>query len=160
MFLEKQARRTQRPTLLRSRCLKPWSISVRYARDFRSDLDTLKRVLVPTPTGAQVPISLLADIAYRTGPPSIREENAQLVGYVFVDITSSDIDGYVRAASQEISQKVHFPQGANVFEQIGRARGGREFPGFCHLITVLSKSQVSTALSTTATAGAARWPGL
>jgi copper/silver efflux system protein len=88
-----------------------YPISVRYARDFRSDLDTLGRVLVPTPTGAQVPISLLADISYRTGPPSIREENAQLVGYVFVDITSSDIDGYVRAASQEISQKVHFPQG-------------------------------------------------
>jgi AcrB/AcrD/AcrF family/YtkA-like len=54
---------------------------------------------------------LLADINWRTGPPSIREENAQLVGYVFVDITSSDIDGYVRAASAEINQKVHFPQG-------------------------------------------------
>ncbi|MGA8657970.1 MAG: CusA/CzcA family heavy metal efflux RND transporter [Chthoniobacterales bacterium] len=88
-----------------------YPISVRYARDFRSDIDSLKRVLVSTPTGAQVPISLLADVKYRTGPPSIREENAQLVGYVFVDITSSDIDGYVRAASNEISQKVHFPQG-------------------------------------------------
>ena len=54
---------------------------------------------------------MLADVKYRTGPPSIREENAQLVGYVFVDITSSDIDGYVRAASNEISQKVDFPQG-------------------------------------------------
>ena len=88
-----------------------YPIAVRYARDFRSDLDSLKRVLVPTPTGAQVPISLLADISYRTGPPSIREENAQLVGYVFVDITSSDIDGYVRSAAEQIKQKVHFPQG-------------------------------------------------
>jgi Cu(I)/Ag(I) efflux system membrane protein CusA/SilA len=105
-----------------------YPISVRYARDFRSDLDRLKRVLVPTPTGAQVPISLLADIGYRTGPPSIREENAQLVGYVFVDITSSDIDGYVRAASNEISQKVHFPQGyyiqwAGQFEYLKAAEG-------------------------------------
>jgi Cu(I)/Ag(I) efflux system membrane protein CusA/SilA len=58
-----------------------YPISVRYARDFRSDIDSLKRVLVSTPTGAQVPISLLADVKYRTGPPSIREENAQLVGY-------------------------------------------------------------------------------
>jgi copper/silver efflux system protein len=88
-----------------------YPIAVRYARDFRSDLDSLKRVLVQTPTGAQVPISLLADISYRTGPPSIREENAQLVGYVFVDITSSDIDGYVRVAAEQIKQKVHFPQG-------------------------------------------------
>ena len=41
-----------------------YPINVRYARDFREDLDALKRVLVPTPTGAQVPISLLADISY------------------------------------------------------------------------------------------------
>src|SRR5260370_35140882 len=87
-----------------------YPISVRYARDFRTDLDSLKRVLVPTPSGAQVPISLLAEISYRTGPPSIREENAQLVGYVFVDITSSDIDGYVRGAAKEIAQKAPFPQ--------------------------------------------------
>jgi len=45
----------------------------------------------------QVPISLLANISYKTGPPSIRNENGQLVGFVFVDITSSDIEGYVRA---------------------------------------------------------------
>ena len=95
-----------------------YPISVRYARDFRSDIDSLKRVLVSTPTGAQVPISLLADVKYRTGPPSIREENAQLVGYVFVDITSSDIDGYVKAASNEIGQKVHFRR-ATIFS--GRA---------------------------------------
>jgi copper/silver efflux system protein len=88
-----------------------YPIAVRYARDFRSDLNSLKRILVPTPTGAQVPVSLLADISYRTGPPSIREENAQLVGYVFIDVTSSDIDGYVRAASEQIKQKVHFPPG-------------------------------------------------
>src|SRR6185503_14707784 len=64
-----------------------YPINVRYARDFRENLDALKRVLVPTPTGAQVPISLLADISYKTGPPSIRNENGQLVGFVFVDIT-------------------------------------------------------------------------
>src|SRR6476646_1675566 len=88
-----------------------YPISVRYARDFREDLDALKRVLVPTPTGAQVPISLLADISYKTGPPSIRNENAQLVGFVFVDITTDDIDGYVKAASERISERVQFPPG-------------------------------------------------
>src|SRR5439155_2123131 len=49
-----------------------YSMNARYARDFRQDIDALKRVLVPTPTGAQVPISLLADIKYKTGPPSVR----------------------------------------------------------------------------------------
>jgi Cu(I)/Ag(I) efflux system membrane protein CusA/SilA len=108
-----------------------YPISVRYARDFRDDLDTLRRVLVPVPmssaepasgiagasgagTGsatAQIPISMLADITYNTGPPSIRTENGQLVGFVFVDITSDDIQGYVDAASKRISQTVKFPPG-------------------------------------------------
>jgi len=88
-----------------------YPISVRYARDFREDLDSLKRVLVPTPTGAQVPISALADISYRTGPPSIRNENGQLVGFVFVDVTTDDIDGYVQAAQKHIQEQVKFPSG-------------------------------------------------
>ena len=88
-----------------------YPVSVRYARDFRQDLDALKRVLVATPTGAQVPISLLADIQYKTGPPSIRDENGQLVGFVFIDLTTSDIEGYVRAASEQIRQRVRFSPG-------------------------------------------------
>jgi Cu(I)/Ag(I) efflux system membrane protein CusA/SilA len=88
-----------------------YPISVRYARDFREDLDALKRVLVPTPTGAQVPISVLADIGFRTGPPSIRNENGQLVGFVFVDVTTDDIDGYVTAAAKRVQERVTFPPG-------------------------------------------------
>ncbi len=88
-----------------------YPISVRYARDFRDDINQLKRVLVATPTGNQVPLSLLADIHYRTGAPSIRTENGQLVGFVFVDITSRDINGYVKAANQKINQEVTFPAG-------------------------------------------------
>jgi Cu(I)/Ag(I) efflux system membrane protein CusA/SilA len=88
-----------------------YPINTRYARDFRQDIDALKRVLVPTPTGAQVPISLLADIRYKTGPPSVRSENGKLVGFVFVDITTSDIDGYVRKASQLLSQRIQYPPG-------------------------------------------------
>jgi Cu(I)/Ag(I) efflux system membrane protein CusA/SilA len=113
-----------------------YPISVRYGRDFREDLDALKRVLVPVPMSAegsrptgmaeparaasnpaaggrvpQVPLSMLADINYRTGPPSIRNENGQLVGFVFVDLTSEDIQGYVNAASKRISEVVKFPPG-------------------------------------------------
>jgi Cu(I)/Ag(I) efflux system membrane protein CusA/SilA len=88
-----------------------YPVNTRYARDFREDLDALKRVLVPTPTGAQVPISMLADIQYKTGPPSVRSENGKLVGFVFVDITTSDIDGYVRKASQHIGQSIQYPPG-------------------------------------------------
>src|SRR5438552_2209032 len=88
-----------------------YPVNTRYARDFRQDIDSLKRVLVPTPTGAQVPISLLTDIKYKTGPPSVRSENGKLVGFVFVDITTGDIDGYVRKASQQISQRIQYQPG-------------------------------------------------
>ncbi len=88
-----------------------YPVNARYARDFRQDIDALKRVLVATPTGAQVPIELLADIKYKTGPPSVRSENGKLVGFVFVDITTSDIDGYVRRAAQELTQRIQYPAG-------------------------------------------------
>src|SRR5216683_3196256 len=104
-----------------------YSINARYARDFREDIDALKRVLVPTPTGAQVPISLLADIKYKTGPPSVRSENGKLVGFVFVDITTSDIDGYVHKASQLLGQRIQYPPGyyiqwAGQFEYLQAAK--------------------------------------
>jgi Cu(I)/Ag(I) efflux system membrane protein CusA/SilA len=88
-----------------------YTVNARYARDFRQDLDSLKRVLVATPTGAQVPISLVADIQYKSGPPSIRDENGQLVGFVFVDLTTSDIDGYVRKAAERLRERVQYPPG-------------------------------------------------
>src|SRR6266576_3973346 len=104
-----------------------YSINTRYARDFRQDIDALKRVLVPTPTGAQVPISLLADIKYKTGPPSVRSENGKLVGFVFVDITTSDIDGYVHKAAQLLGQRIQYPPGyyiqwAGQFEYLQAAK--------------------------------------
>src|SRR6266581_3702255 len=88
-----------------------YPVRARYAPDFRQDLNSLKRVLVPTPSGAQIPISLVADIKYRTGPPSIRNENGQLVGFVLINPATSDIDGYVRHASKRIAERVKFPAG-------------------------------------------------
>ena len=60
------------------------------------------------------PSPTLADISYKTGPPSIRNENGQLVGFVFVDITTDDIEGYVEAASRRISETVQFPPGCYI----------------------------------------------
>jgi Cu(I)/Ag(I) efflux system membrane protein CusA/SilA len=88
-----------------------YPISVRYARDYRSDINELRHVLVATPTGDQVPLSLLADIQYKQGAPSIRTENGQLVGFVIVDTTSDDISGYVQRAAQKIAQDVKLEPG-------------------------------------------------
>ena len=90
-----------------------YPISVRYARDFRDDIDALKQVLVAYSDLEIRCFRFLCwrTFSYRTGPPIIREENGQLVSYVFVDINSSDINGYVQAASRRIAERVQFPPG-------------------------------------------------
>jgi len=88
-----------------------YPVNVRYLRELRDDVTKLKRVLVPTPTGAQIPLSLVAELSYTTGPPLIRDEDGQLVGYVFVDVTAEDYEGYVRNAQQLIEEKVQLPPG-------------------------------------------------
>jgi len=60
-------------------------VRVRYAREFRDNPDDLKKVLVPTPTGAQIPLGELSEITYVRGPQLIRSENTFLVGYVIFD---------------------------------------------------------------------------
>jgi Cu(I)/Ag(I) efflux system membrane protein CusA/SilA len=88
-----------------------YPINVRYARDFRQDLDALKRVLVPLPGGGRIPISAVADLQFKTGPPSIRSENGQLVGFVFVDVTTDDIAGYVRQSATRLDEQMKFRPG-------------------------------------------------
>jgi Cu(I)/Ag(I) efflux system membrane protein CusA/SilA len=86
-------------------------VNVRYLRDYRSDPQALDRVLVATPGGAQVPITQLAKISLTMGPPVIKSEDAQLVGYVYVDVTGVDIGTYVQRAMQAVQQKVNIPAG-------------------------------------------------
>jgi Cu(I)/Ag(I) efflux system membrane protein CusA/SilA len=88
-----------------------YPINVRYQRELRGDIEELQRVVVATPAGAQIPISLLADINFSTGPPQIRNENGQKVGYVFVDVEGKDFEGYVNEAKELIREKVDLPPG-------------------------------------------------
>ena len=86
-------------------------INVRYARELRDEPQMLERVLVATPTGAQIPLSQLAHMRITMGPPAIKSENAELVGYVFVDVTGRDLGGYVKEAQQVVQEKVQMPSG-------------------------------------------------
>ncbi len=86
-------------------------INVRYARDFRTDLPALRRVLVATPAGAQIPLEQLAEIGLSTGPPSIRDENGVLAGFVFVDTAGIDLGTYVENAKKLIADHIKLPAG-------------------------------------------------
>lgn len=91
-----------------------YSVNIRYARDFRNDLDGLKRVFVTTSKGIQVPLGELADLSLTSGPAMIRNENGMLASYVYVDIKDRDIGGYVEEAKKIVSQHVELPQGYDV----------------------------------------------
>jgi len=88
-----------------------YSVNVRYARELRDDLPKLQRVLVTTPSGAQIPLSEVANIEVRTGPSMIRDENGMLSGYVYVDMTGRDIGGYVNEAKRVVKGKLSLPVG-------------------------------------------------
>jgi Cu(I)/Ag(I) efflux system membrane protein CusA/SilA len=88
-----------------------YPINVRYQYDFRADLPALERVLVRTPTGADVPLGQLAEVVLTTGPAMIRDENGLLAGYVYVDTDTRDIGGYVTRARQAIDASLTLPAG-------------------------------------------------
>ncbi len=88
-----------------------YTVNVRYARELRDDLDELARVLVPTLSGAQVPLGALADIRVVQGPGMIRNENGMLAGYVYVDVAGRDIGTYVAEAKAAVAAAVTFPAG-------------------------------------------------
>ncbi|MBI1909027.1 MAG: efflux RND transporter permease subunit [Deltaproteobacteria bacterium] len=88
-----------------------YPVNLRYARELRDDLPELQRVLVPTPSGAQIPLALIADIHLSTGPAMIRDENGQLTGYVYIDMKGRDVGGYVSDAKKIVLEKLKLPTG-------------------------------------------------
>ncbi len=90
-----------------------YPVNVRYNRDFRNNLQALGRVLLSTPAGAQVPISEVATVFFSRGPAMIRDEDAQLTGYVYVDLSSSDYGGFVQKADAALHQKLRMAPGTS-----------------------------------------------
>ncbi len=91
--------------------LERYPVNVRYQRELRDDVDKLKRVLVPAMSGAHIPLSQVADIKVRMGPPAVRTENALLTTWIFIDVRDRDIGGYVAEAKTVVEQNVKFPPG-------------------------------------------------
>ena len=88
-----------------------YPVNVRYAREFRENVPSLERILVKTPGGAQVPLGQVAAIELKPGPAMIRDEDAQLAGYVYVDTATRDIGGYVDAARTALAEHLTLPTG-------------------------------------------------
>ncbi len=90
-----------------------YPIQVRMAPDFRQDIESVKRTLISTPTGAQIPLKEIAGVRINEGASMIRDENASLVGYVYVDLDPKQVDigSYVEQAKKVVEEKVQLPTG-------------------------------------------------
>ena len=101
--------------------LQRYTVNLRYDRDFRSDLDSLKRdIVVPTPAGAQIPLGELAAIKVVNGPMGIKTESAVPNDWVYVDIHDVDVGTYVQNAMHAVNAaiaagQIKLPAGYNLF---------------------------------------------
>ena len=134
-----------------------YSVNVRYSRDFRDNVDKLRRVLVTAENGVNVPLAQIADIEFRQGPAMIRDENGMLSGYVYVDIEGVDVGTYVGAAKKLVDEKLKLPPGYTLqwsgqYENMLRVRERLKFvlPLTIFLIFLLiyinTKSAVKTSI--------------
>jgi Cu(I)/Ag(I) efflux system membrane protein CusA/SilA len=90
---------------------KRYPVNVRYNRDFRDNVEELRRVLIGTPSGAQIPVSDVAKLSFSRGPSMIRDEDGALTGYVYIDLNTKDYGGFVTRASSLLKQKLALPPG-------------------------------------------------
>jgi Cu(I)/Ag(I) efflux system membrane protein CusA/SilA len=94
--------------------LKRYPINVRYPRELRSDIEKLKRVAVPTPMGHAVPLTQVAGIKIVKGAPVIKSENARRTAWIYVDLKTSDVGGYVKRAKEAVASQVERPKGVSI----------------------------------------------
>jgi Cu(I)/Ag(I) efflux system membrane protein CusA/SilA len=88
-----------------------YPVNVRYSRDFRDNVEELRRVLIGTPSGAQIPVSDVAKISFSRGPSMIRDEDGALTGYVYIDLNTKDYGGFVTRATNLLKQKLNLAPG-------------------------------------------------
>jgi Cu(I)/Ag(I) efflux system membrane protein CusA/SilA len=91
--------------------LERYPVNLRYGSELRDTPEKLRRILVPTPTGAQVPIAQLADIRIVKGPPVVKSENSRNSAYVYVDLSGIDVGTYVETARQAVGERLDLPPG-------------------------------------------------
>ena len=107
--------------------LERYPVNVRYSRELRDNLPALQRVLIPTPTGAQIPLNYVADFSIVNGPPVIKSENARTTSWLYVDIRDIDVGTYVKNARATVNEQVDLPEGYSMvwsgqYEYMERAR--------------------------------------
>ena len=81
-------------------------MNLRYNRDFRENLEALREIIVPTPTGAQVPLGQLATLKLVRAPMGVKSEGAVPNAWIYVDVKGIDVGTYVQTAMRAVNEAV------------------------------------------------------
>ena len=124
--------------------LERYPVNVRYSRELRDNIPALERVLITTPSGAQIPLRYVADLSISDGPAVIKSENGRQIAWVYVDVRGTDVGTYVAQAKAALSEQFQLPDGYSLawggqFTHIERAarRLGLVIPVTLMIIIVL-----------------------
>ena len=94
--------------------LERYPVNMRYQRDYRENIDQLKRVLVSLPSGGSVPLEQLGKIVIRVGASMIKSENARPNVWVYIDIHDIDVGTYIKNAKEVIDKHLVLPAGYSI----------------------------------------------
>jgi Cu(I)/Ag(I) efflux system membrane protein CusA/SilA len=107
--------------------LERYPINLRYNRELRDSMDSLQRILVPTPRGEHIPLTQVTRISLKKGPDEIKSENARLNAWVYIDLKDLDVGTYVEQAKRTLAEKLKLPAGYSIawsgqYEYMERAK--------------------------------------
>ncbi|MDY6951651.1 MAG: CusA/CzcA family heavy metal efflux RND transporter [Thermodesulfobacteriota bacterium] len=94
--------------------LERYPVNVRYPRELRDNVEKIRRLTVPSPMGHAIPLGEIADIQVRKGAPAIKSENAKRTAWIYVDLKTQDIGGFVEKAKETLSRNIKLPAGVSM----------------------------------------------
>jgi Cu(I)/Ag(I) efflux system membrane protein CusA/SilA len=100
--------------------LERYTVNLRYDRDYRENLEALKEIVIPTMSGAQIPLGELATLKTVRAPMGIKSEGAVPNAWIYVDVRNVDLGTYVQRAQQAVQEAIaaktiQMPSGYNIF---------------------------------------------
>ncbi len=107
--------------------LERYPVNLRYFQDYRENLTALNRILIPTMSGAQIPMAQVAKIRIHQGPDLVKNESARPTATIFVDNRDIDVGTYIKKAKEALAARLKIPPGYTMiwsgqFEYMERAR--------------------------------------
>lgn len=118
---------------------------VRYAPEYRDNLEAVRNSLIDTPTGTRIPLAMVADIIVDKGPNYIQRENAQRKIVVQANVTGRDLNSVVQEIEAKIASAVPMPQGYFV-EFGGQFESEREATRTVTIFSLISIVAILVAL--------------